>query len=47
MINDPNFQKWLQLYNSNIKEISEYKNLYQNLRNRYGETPISVVKKGI
>ena len=45
MVNDPNFQSWLNLYNSNMKNSNEYSRLYQNLRNRYGESPVKIVKQ--
>ncbi len=45
IVNDPNFPRWLSLYNNNMKTSSEYKNLYQNLRNRYGESPVKILKQ--
>lgn len=44
MLKDPNFQIWLQLYRGGGKDTNEYTRLYQNLRNKYNETPISVLK---
>jgi myosin heavy subunit len=43
--NDPEFQRWLYLYYNNMKTSREYKNSYQNLRNRYGIPPVQIVKQ--
>jgi chromosome segregation ATPase len=43
--NDPDFQRWMYLYNNNLKKTNEYNNLYQVLRRRYGMSPIEIVKQ--
>ena len=42
---DPDFQRWIFLYYNKIKNTTEYRNLYQNLRNRYKISPIQIVRQ--
>jgi hypothetical protein len=44
MTNDPDYPRWVYLYTNNRKDTQEGTRLYQNLSNRYGETPIKVLK---
>ena len=43
--NDPEFQRWLYLYNNNLKNTREYNNHYQNIRNRYGIPPVQLLQR--
>ena len=43
--NDPDFHRWLYLYQNNLKDGNEFINLYQVLRRRYNMTPVQITKQ--